>query len=66
MKRRFVNILFYIILICLFIILFISAKNIYYWYGSQVNGYMFYNLDSDVYIFKNNEISHKKIKSRKK
>ena len=31
MKRRFVNILFYIILICLFIILFISAKNIYYW-----------------------------------
>lgn len=29
---------------------------IYYWYGSQVNGYMFYNLDSDVYIFKNNEI----------
>lgn len=32
MKRRFVNILFYIILICLFIILFISAKNIYYWF----------------------------------
>jgi len=32
MKRRFVNILFYIILICLFIILFISAKNIFYWF----------------------------------
>ena len=32
MKRIFLNILFYIILICLFIILFISAKNIYYWF----------------------------------
>ena len=32
MKKRFINSLFYIILICLFIILFISAKNIYYWF----------------------------------
>ena len=32
MKRKFVNFIFYIILICLFIILFISAKNIYYWF----------------------------------
>ncbi len=32
MKNKFVNILFYIILICLFIILFISAKNIFYWF----------------------------------
>ena len=32
MKRRFVNFIFYIILICLFIILFISVKNIYYWF----------------------------------
>ena len=32
MKRRFVNFIFYIILICLFILLFISVKNIYYWF----------------------------------
>lgn len=31
MKRKFINILFYIILICLVIILFISVKNIFNW-----------------------------------
>ena len=31
MKRKFINILFYIILICLVVILFISVKNIFNW-----------------------------------
>ena len=29
---------------------------IYYWYGAQINGYMFYTLDSNIYLFKNNEL----------